>query len=175
MGVNISALQISHPDFAEHLSSALDSSGQRPRNLILELTETVLMNQVDSTKERLWHAKRLGVQIAVDDFGTGYSSLQYLDQFPLDILKLPRAFVERLQAGNSGSTIARAVVELGHNLGLRVVGEGIERHDQLVELRRMGCALGQGFHFARPLDADDFEALLSTRRDADPAAGRRAA
>ena len=166
MGVNISALQVSHPDFAGDLSAALDGSGLRPRNLILELTETVLMNEIASTIDRLWHAKRLGVQIAVDDFGTGYSSLQYLDQFPLDILKLPRAFVQRLEADNSGSTIARAVVELGHNLGLHVVGEGIERLDQLVELRGLGCALGQGFYFARPLDADAFEALLDSTETA---------
>jgi EAL domain-containing protein (putative c-di-GMP-specific phosphodiesterase class I) len=160
MGVNVSGLQVSHPDFIAHVTGALAESGLRHRNLILELTESVLMHDVEATIARLWEAKELGVQIAADDFGTGYSSLQYLDRFPLDILKLPRAFVEGLGADGGGTTIARAVVELGHNLGLRVVGEGVEEPAQLAALRQMGCALGQGFHFARPLDPCDFEALL---------------
>jgi diguanylate cyclase (GGDEF)-like protein len=166
MGVNVSGVQVGHPDFIAHVTEALADSGLRHRNLTLELTESVLMHDVEATIARLWEAKELGVQIAADDFGTGYSSLQYLDRFPLDILKLPRAFVEGLDAG--GGTIARAVVELGHNLGLRVVGEGIERHEQLAALRQIGCALGQGFHFARPLDAPAFEALLGA--SARPAA-----
>jgi EAL domain-containing protein (putative c-di-GMP-specific phosphodiesterase class I) len=145
------------------VKGALAESGLRHRNLTLELTESVLMQDVEATIARLWEAKELGVEIAADDFGTGYSSLQYLDRFPLDILKLPRAFVEGLGGDGGGTTIARAVVELGHNLGLRVVGEGIEEPGQLEALRQMGCALGQGFHFARPLDPLDFEALLEPR------------
>jgi EAL domain-containing protein (putative c-di-GMP-specific phosphodiesterase class I) len=121
------------------------------------------MHDVEATIARLWEAKELGVQIAADDFGTGYSSLQYLDRFPLDILKLPRTFVEGLGGAGGRTTIAHAVVELGHNLGLRVVGEGIEQPGQLAALREMGCALGQGFHFARPLDPGDFEQLLESR------------
>ena len=160
MGVNVSGLQVSHPDFIAHVKGALAESGLRHRNLTLELTESVLMQDVEATIARLWEAKELGVQIAADDFGTGYSSLQYLDRFPLDILKLPRTFVEGLGGDGDGKTIARAVVELGHNLGLRVVGEGIEEPGQLEALRQMGCAFGQGFHFARPLDPRDFEALL---------------
>jgi diguanylate cyclase (GGDEF)-like protein len=160
MGVNVSGLQVSHPDFIAHVKGALAESGLCHRNLTLELTESVLMQDVEATIARLWEAKELGVEIAADDFGTGYSSLQYLDRFPLDILKLPRTFVEGLGGDGGGTTIARAVVELGHNLGLRVVGEGIEEPGQLAALRQMGCALGQGFHFARPLDPRDFEVLL---------------
>jgi diguanylate cyclase (GGDEF)-like protein len=178
MSVNVSGLQVGHPEFIAHVTDALAGSGLRHRNLILELTESVLMHDVEATIARLWEAKELGVQIAADDFGTGYSSLQYLDRFPLDILKLPRTFVEGLGADGGGQTIARAVVELGHNLGLRVVGEGIEQPEQLAALRQMGCALGQGFHFARPLDPADFEARLErsdTRRVVASTAGARPA
>src|SRR5207247_1310355 len=135
-------------------------SGLAPGALVIEITESVLMHDVEATIARLWEAKRLGVRIAVDDFGTGYSSLQYLMRLPLDMVKLPRVFVEHLEDRANERTVARAILELGHNLGLRVVGEGIERRGQLEHLLDLRCDLGQGFHFARPVDPPDFESLM---------------
>jgi len=108
--------------------------------------------------------KRLGVQLAIDDFGTGYSSLSRLQQFPLDTLKIPKPFVDGLALGTERSALARAIADLAGTLGLDVVAEGIETPDQWAELRRLGCRVGQGFHFARPLPAGRIDALLAEPR-----------
>jgi EAL domain-containing protein (putative c-di-GMP-specific phosphodiesterase class I) len=128
---------------------------------VLEITESVLMDDTDLAVERLRALKELGVALALDDFGTGYSSLSYLSRFPVDILKMDRSF---LQEGSSPEArgLATAVVGLGATLALEVVAEGIEVTEQWDALRELGCDLGQGFLFARPMDAEASVAFMAT-------------
>ncbi len=157
--VNLSVTQLQQPGLIYEVAEALERSGLAPESLILEITETLLMDNVDLMAETFDGLKRLGVHLAVDDFGTGYSSLQYLRRFPIDILKIAKPFVDGI-AAPGGSTLARVIVDLGQSLGLRVIAEGIEEQDQVDELHRMGCRWGQGFHFAYPLREEAIDALL---------------
>jgi EAL domain-containing protein (putative c-di-GMP-specific phosphodiesterase class I) len=118
------------------------------------------MQDFETTIERLHHLKALGIRLAVDDFGTGYSSLGYLRRFPLDVLKIDRSFVDGLGKGVEEGAIARAVVRLAHSLNLEVSAEGIESAAQMEELRGLGCPLGQGFYFSKPMDPKSVEDLL---------------
>jgi EAL domain-containing protein (putative c-di-GMP-specific phosphodiesterase class I) len=159
--VNLSARQLDDPELVSDVRSALEAGRLLPEQLVLELTEGLLVDDVESTRSRLDELKAVGVRLAVDDFGTGYSALSYLQRFPLDILKIDRSFINGLQHGNDQSNIVQALIELGSALDLDVVAEGIEQPDQLAELRRMHSDFGQGFLFARPLTADALTALIS--------------
>jgi EAL domain-containing protein (putative c-di-GMP-specific phosphodiesterase class I) len=128
--------------------------------LVLEVTETVLMRDVEETAARLHEIQRLGPEIGVDDFGTGYSSLQYLLRFPIDSLKVARTFVDGLDLGDDRATLARAIIDLGSSLGLRIVAEGVERPAQLAALAGLGCDFAQGFLLGRPMPAGELTALL---------------
>jgi diguanylate cyclase (GGDEF)-like protein/PAS domain S-box-containing protein len=153
MSVNLSVKQLQHSDIVGDVREALEDSGLAPETLTLEITETVMMTDTDLAVQRLQELRALGVRLAMDDFGTGYSSLSYLSRFPVDILKMDRSF---LAAGASpeASGLATAVVALGQTLNLDVVAEGIEFPEQWATLRDLGCGHGQGFYFARPMDAD---------------------
>jgi diguanylate cyclase (GGDEF)-like protein/PAS domain S-box-containing protein len=162
MSINLSVKQLQHSDIVADVSDALAEAELDPSHLTLEITETVVMADADLAVERLEELKALGVRLAMDDFGTGYSSLSYLSRFPVDILKMDRSF---LTAGASPaqSGLASAVVALGQTLELDVVAEGIELREQWATLRDLGCDHGQGYYFARPMDADaTFEFLAST-------------
>jgi diguanylate cyclase (GGDEF)-like protein len=159
LSVNLSACQLQSADLAADVAAALQASGLAPSALVLEITETVLMRDVEDTIECLEDLKKLGVLLAVDDFGTGYSSLDYLRRFPIDILKIDKAFVDDLVSGDA--TLAQAIIDLGESFGLQVVAEGIEHEPQRQRLIELGCGLGQGFCFARPMPADDIAALLA--------------
>jgi EAL domain-containing protein (putative c-di-GMP-specific phosphodiesterase class I) len=162
MSINLSVKQLQHSDIVADVSDALAEAELDPSHLTLEITETVVMADADLAVERLEELKALGVRLAMDDFGTGYSSLSYLSRFPVDILKMDRSF---LTAGASPaqSGLASAVVALGQTLQLDVVAEGIELREQWATLRDLGCDHGQGYYFARPMDADStFEFLAST-------------
>ena len=161
MGVNLSSVQLGQAGLAGEVSKVLDETGLDARSLILEITETVLMQDVDFTTDRLRELRDLGVQLAVDDFGTGYSSLQYLLGFPIDILKIAKSFIDGVAESSDEPAAARAIIDLGESFQLRVVAEGIERADQLDTLLRLGCELGQGYYFARPMDPDSLGRLLS--------------
>jgi diguanylate cyclase (GGDEF)-like protein len=161
VSVNLSSVQLAHPGLIEELHAALEETGLDPRSLILEITETVLMVDIESTLTTLRHLKELGIQLAVDDFGTGYSSLQYLRRFPIDILKIDKAFVEGLASASEESALARAIIDLGESFQLRVVAEGIESEHQLEGLLAMGCEYGQGYHFSRPRPPAEIAALLA--------------
>lgn len=153
VAVNLSARQIDHPDLVRTVEQALARSGIAPGRLTLEITESALMDDGRSSLRVLRALKDLGVALAIDDFGTGYCSLSYLQRFPLDVLKIDKAFVAGIGRQRGGSAIAGAVVELAHALGLKVVAEGVETEAQLAELRRLGCDFAQGFLFSRPLPA----------------------
>ena len=161
--VNLSGRQLLHPGLVDDVESTLQQTGLPAHRLLLELTESVLLDDAPVLTESLRSLRRLGVRLAIDDFGTGYSSLAYLQRFPMDVLKIDRAFVHELDVGDGELPLARAVVSLGQALGLRVVAEGIENAQQCALLRAMGCGHGQGFFFARPLDTEAATAFLTTR------------
>ena len=160
VSVNLSAAQLARDDFVLEVADALDETAMSSGALTLEITESGLMSDLALTSRRLGALKRLGVNLAVDDFGTGYSSLAYLQQFPIDTLKIDRAFVAHVDGSAENAALAKAIVRLGHDLNLRTVAEGIERSSQVDALRRMRCPVGQGFYFSHPLRADQITALL---------------
>ena len=167
VAVNLSAVEFRHRNFLNDLRIILRETGLNPSCLQLEITESVLMQDVKSSTAILNELKQIGVQLAVDDFGTGYSSLSYLKQFPIDILKIDQSFVQDLgstpQLGaDSEGVIVSAVIALGTTLKQQVVAEGIEEEMQLAFLKARHCAEGQGFFFSRPLGAEQFAALLAT-------------
>jgi EAL domain-containing protein (putative c-di-GMP-specific phosphodiesterase class I) len=142
--------------------NALSGSGLDASALTLEITETTLMRNVDETTRRLTAIRELGVRIAIDDFGTGYSSLAHLQQFPVDALKIDRSFVSRLTQNPEGETLIHTLVQLGKALSLETLAEGIEQPQELSVLQEERCDSGQGFLFARPLDASAAETFLQT-------------
>jgi diguanylate cyclase (GGDEF)-like protein/PAS domain S-box-containing protein len=163
MAVNLSARQLQRPEIVAEVAEALMDTGLEPSSLILEITESVMMRDVDLSIQRLTELKELGVKLAVDDFGTGYSSLNYIRRFPVDILKVDKSFVDGVSRGGEESALTAAIIELAAILKLRPVAEGIERADQLERLLDLHCDLGQGFYFARPLPMDSIDDLLITR------------
>jgi diguanylate cyclase (GGDEF)-like protein len=165
MSINLSLKQIQQSDIVADVRDALAESGLDPRCLTLEITETVLMADADLAVQRLQELKAVGVRLALDDFGTGYSSLSYLSRFPVDILKMDRSFL-REGATPDTSGLATAVVALGATLNLEVVAEGIEFPEQWHTLRDLGCEMGQGFYFARPMDADASLEFLTASAEA---------
>ncbi len=162
--VNVSGRQLREGDLPAHVANALNGHGVPPEQLILEITESVMFANDEPSLDRLNELKALGIQLAVDDFGTGYSSLAYLQQLPVDVLKLEKHFVDELETGGPESTsvaVARAIVDLGHHLGLRIIAEGIESENQATLLSSQGCDYGQGYFFARPLTAERLSAQLA--------------
>ena len=161
MNVNLSGRQLEDPALLDDVTAILRETGLPAARLVLEITETVLMHDTESTIERLRALRALGVRLAVDDFGTGYSSLRYLNRFPLDVLKMAKPFVDGLGSKEENPALARAIIDLGSSLGLSIVAEGIERSAQLAQLRRLGCPMGQGYWFGRPLPAAEAGAHLA--------------
>src|SRR5262249_56065636 len=138
------------PEIVDEVREALDGSGLEPSRLILEITESVMIHDIDLAIARLTELKTLGVQLAIDDFGTGYSSLNYVRRFPVDILKVDKSFIDGVSDGGESSALTAAVIELAGILNLKPVAEGIERVDQLERLLELHCALRPGFSFANP-------------------------
>jgi len=167
MSVNLSVKQLQHSDVVADVRDALAGAGLDARFLTLEITETVMMTDSDLAVERLTELKKLGVRLAMDDFGTGYSSLSYLSRLPVDILKMDRSFLQ-VGASPAASGLTTAVVALGETLQLEVVAEGIEVAEQWTTLRELGCDLGQGYYFARPMDADSMLGYLRSPVGAAP-------
>ncbi|GJG86897.1 hypothetical protein tb265_20780 [Gemmatimonadetes bacterium T265] len=162
VAVNVSARQLAQSaGLAVDVERALAAAGLPADALTLEMTESVLMQRTDEILGRLSALKATGVQLAIDDFGTGYSSLAYLQRFPVDVLKIDKAFVDGVAEDGGDRAIARTVVALGHSLGLRIVAEGVERPGQRDALAAMGCGLGQGYLFGRPLAAAEAGRLLA--------------
>ena len=163
MSVNLSARQLAHVDIVADVAAVLEETGLAPSTLVLEMTETSLVQDTQLAAGRLQELRRLGVRIAVDDFGTGYSSLSYLRQFPVDILKIDRSFISSISGGGDVPAILRGLLDLGRTLELSTVAEGVELDAQRDGLRDEQGLLAQGFLFARPLEADDAELLLLER------------
>jgi EAL domain-containing protein (putative c-di-GMP-specific phosphodiesterase class I) len=169
ISVNVSGKQLQHPRFVQDVAGALRASGLPPQTLVLEITETVLVQHSEEVMARLEALKELGVQLAIDDFGTEYSSLGYLRRFPIDVLKIDKGFVDGCDQGGPDAALLRTIVKLGRSLGLRTVAEGIEQAGQAAHLEDLACDLGQGFYFAKPLEGPEIAALLA---DSAQSAGR---
>ena len=162
ISVNLSARQIAAPGFTAQVTAILDETGLPPEALTVEVNERILIEEDSLVVDRLAELHRLGVRRAIDDFGTGYASLAHLRQLPADIIKIDPSFVAGLGRDDTLTLLTRTVVQLGRDLGLRVIAEGIEHPRQLMALREMGCGYGQGFLVARPMAAPDVEALIRT-------------
>jgi diguanylate cyclase (GGDEF)-like protein/PAS domain S-box-containing protein len=174
VAVNISGRHLQQGNLVADVRNALEISGLDPANLVIELTESTIMQNTEANLERFRELKVLGVRLAIDDFGIGYSSLSYLHRFPIDILKIDRAFVSRLNERDGGPELARAVVMLGTTLGLETIAEGIENEDQAATLLDLGCVAGQGFLFASSSSLDVVASTPFTERRAKLRAERAA-
>jgi diguanylate cyclase (GGDEF)-like protein len=172
VSANLSIHHLRHPDLLDHVRSVLDRSGLDPSSLCLELTESVLLEDVDRHMRTLLELRALGVRLAIDDFGTGFSSLTYLKRFPVDAVKIDRSFVAGLGTDVSDTAIVRSVIDLAHALSLQVVAEGVEQPEQLDALQSLGCDVAQGYLFAPPLPTEDLLPWLAGHR---PCAAQRPA
>ncbi|HVX32625.1 MAG TPA: EAL domain-containing protein [Solirubrobacterales bacterium] len=168
MAVNVSARQLDTDQITGEIEAALRLSRLEPRALAIEVTETTLMRDAEATARRLEEIKGLGVRIAIDDFGTGYSSLGHLQRFPVDALKIDRSFITGLRDNREGETLVHSLVQLGKALSIETFAEGIEQFHELSLLQREDCDSGQGFLFARPLDARETEVFLREWRNELP-------
>jgi EAL domain-containing protein (putative c-di-GMP-specific phosphodiesterase class I) len=159
LSVNLSAKSLGSPDLVERVAKVLASTGLPAAALRLEVTETVAVTDAVRVRDMLQEVRALGVRVSLDDFGTGYCSLSYLQQFPVDTLKIDRSFVSRIDdRGNGEGEIVRLIVSLARTLGIEVVAEGIETEAQVEYLARLGCGFAQGFYFSRPLEAEEIAA-----------------
>jgi EAL domain-containing protein (putative c-di-GMP-specific phosphodiesterase class I) len=151
IAVNISTIQFDREDFADTVARILAESGLDPSLLVLELTESIVMQDIEETTRQMTRIKQLGVRIAIDDFGTGYSSLSYLHCLPIDMLKIDRSFIENINMPEGTRPIVEAVLSMAHALGYTVIAEGVETLDQLATLQKNHCDIIQGYLFSRPL------------------------
>jgi diguanylate cyclase (GGDEF)-like protein/PAS domain S-box-containing protein len=161
VAVNISAVEFRNENFLGEICDILESTGLEPRFLELELTETAVMRDFDATSAVLQSLSAMGIRIAVDDFGTGYSNLSYLKRFPINTLKLDKSFMHDIPENANIVTIVRSVIQMGHNLHLKVVAEGVENAEQLKFLQAYDCAEGQGYYFSKPMDPSECQAMIS--------------
>ena len=161
ISVNLSGKQFAQPDLTSEVATILSETGLNPRTLKLEITESVVMDNIETATEMLKQLRSLGVQLSIDDFGTGYSSLSYLHRFPIDTLKIDRSFVTQMSDNNENMEIVRTVVMLAQNLGMDVVAEGVETTEQLSLLQRLGCEFGQGYFFSKPVEASGAEKIIA--------------
>ena len=167
MSVNLSARQFAQPDLVDQVQEILAETGLEPSTLEIEITESALMDQTEAGIRTLRQLRDIGVHLVLDDFGTGYSSLSYLKHLPLDTIKIDRSFVAGI-GDDTDRAIIDAVISLAHGLRITTVAEGIETEEQFERLRAMGCDVGQGYLFARPMPAAEAGRLLMPRRAARP-------
>jgi EAL domain-containing protein (putative c-di-GMP-specific phosphodiesterase class I) len=160
VAVNVSAVQCRGPEFAGEVAAALAESGLAPSSLHLEITESVLLEDLEEARQVLGRLKELGVVLKLDDFGTGYSSLKYLSQLPFDMLKIDRSFTMALNGSGKADGLVRSILGMAHDMEMQVVAEGVETVEHAMQLKEMGCEFGQGYLYSRPLPAADMEGLL---------------
>ena len=161
ISVNLSPRQFQETGLSTQAAAALDAAGLPSELLIFEITEGVVMEDISGAREVMRKLDRLGVRLAIDDFGTGHSSLAYLKQFPVQEVKVDRTFVQGMVDSPVDSAIVRAVIDLADAMGIAAVAEGVETKGQLAQLRMLGCPVAQGFYFAQPLRAPEFDELLT--------------
>ncbi|MFL6211702.1 MAG: putative bifunctional diguanylate cyclase/phosphodiesterase [Pyrinomonadaceae bacterium] len=164
INVNLSGKQFVQPDLLDQIQGVLRETGLEPQSLKLEITESVVMENIETATCTLERLRALGVELSIDDFGTGYSSLSYLQRFPVSTLKIDRSFVSRMTEHEGTAEIVRTIMQLAQNLGMDVVAEGVETEAQRTQLRALECTFGQGYYFAKPMDSDAAEAFLQGHR-----------
>jgi EAL domain-containing protein (putative c-di-GMP-specific phosphodiesterase class I) len=169
IAVNLSGVQFHQSSLLEMIAGVVKETGAAPAKIELELTESIAMQQADSAVSVFRQLKAMGFRLSIDDFGTGYSSLAYLKRFPLDTLKIDRAFVKDLAEGSDHAAIPLAIIAMAHGLNLHVLAEGVETQEQLAILREHGCDAIQGYLFSQPLSSDLVEQLVRTHRAKHPA------
>jgi diguanylate cyclase (GGDEF)-like protein len=170
ISVNLSGKQFLRPDLLEQIQEVLRETGLDPRSLKLEITETVVMENIETATHTLEQLRALGVELSIDDFGTGYSSLSYLQRFPVSTLKIDRSFVSRMAESDGTAEIVRTIAKLAQTMGMDVVAEGVETESQRAQLRDFECEFGQGYYFSKPMDGDAAEAFLLTSSEQGHAA-----
>jgi len=163
IAVNLSARQFRQPNLVEVIAQALRDSGLEPGYLELEITESMMMDNVEQAALTLGKLKATGIKLSIDDFGTGYSSLSYLKRLPIDVLKIDRTFVSDITGDADGAPIVRSIITLAHSLKLKVIAEGVETGEQLAYLRAHRCDVMQGYYFSKPLSVVDFTKLAQQR------------
>lgn len=168
MSVNVSPRQFAEPELVQDIALVLHDTGISPSTLNLEITETIAMRDADHALSVLSEIKSLGVALSVDDFGTGYSSLSRLPRFPVDALKIDRVFISDMNTNHDNQEIVRLIINLAHNIGLKVVAEGTEKEDQIYELKRLGCEMAQGFLYSLPVSAEAALQLLVRSYEGSP-------
>jgi EAL domain-containing protein (putative c-di-GMP-specific phosphodiesterase class I) len=161
VSVNLSPKQFEHEGIVDSIALSLQTNKLPAETMTLEITESLLMKDTEKTTARLRELRSLGTRLAIDDFGTAYSSLAYLRRFPIDDLKIDKQFVDGILKGAEESALCRGVITLAESLGMKTVAEGIESSDQAEKLVDLGCILGQGYYFSRPLEARDVTSLLT--------------
>ena len=163
MSANVSGKQFLKDDFVDMLVDILDDTGVDPNTLAIELTESIIMEQIDVAVMTMSKLRDIGVQIHIDDFGTGYSSLSYLNKFPVTALKIDRSFISSMSANEENREIVKAIISLAQSLNLHVIAEGVELLSQLSEIGTMECQFAQGYYFSRPLAAPDLDVWMQSK------------
>lgn len=162
LSVNVSVRHLMRNGFLDELREVLKSTGMPPEQLEVEITESIMIDSVDKALDCINEIKKLGIKIAIDDFGTGYSSLSYLNDFPADMLKVDKSFIDRMNTNDSSKQYVAAIISIGHVMNFTVISEGVEQPDQLDTLRNIGCDYIQGFIWGRPMAPDDAENLVKS-------------
>jgi EAL domain-containing protein (putative c-di-GMP-specific phosphodiesterase class I) len=173
VSVNVSPRQLLHVNYVRGVEQVLEETGVSPSSIVLEVTESAVMEDVGKAEATLVHLRELGFRLALDDFGTGYSSISMLKTLPFDILKIDRSFVRDTEELATGATTLGAIIDIGKSQHLTIIAEGIETQEQSLALERLGCDLLQGFHFHRPMEGAAHAAVM--RRGRAPLRVRRAA
>jgi EAL domain-containing protein (putative c-di-GMP-specific phosphodiesterase class I) len=168
IAVNLSARQFADPGLKQGIAAVLAETGLAPGSLEIELTETLVMSNVECAIRTMRELKLMGVKLSMDDFGTGYSSLSYLQRFPVDVLKIDRSFVVDVTTSPDSAALVDAIISLAHGLRMEVVAEGVETADQLNYLRNRGCDVVQGYVYSRAVPRKDFERILREGRRVAP-------
>ena len=161
LAVNVSAQQFRHPDFVEQVKKALSTNTINPELLKLELTESLVLDNISDTIEKMHALRKIGVRFSLDDFGTGYSSFSYLTQLPLDQLKIDRSFVHNIGVKAADAIIVQTIIGMANNLGIEVIAEGVETEEQHSFLEQHGCPSFQGYLFSKPMPIEEFKKLLA--------------
>ncbi|HLL16334.1 MAG TPA: EAL domain-containing protein, partial [Pyrinomonadaceae bacterium] len=160
VSVNLSSKQFIQSDLIQRVTQIIEETKINPEGLKLEITESAVMDNVETATQMLKNLRALGIKLSIDDFGTGYSSLSYLHRFPIDTLKVDRSFVVNMSEDGENVEIVRTIVSLAQNLGMNVIAEGVETKEQLAALRKLGCENGQGYFFSKPVNAKAAENLI---------------
>ncbi len=161
VSVNVTGHQLEMPGFVDEVAQALTDSGVPASALMIEVTESSLIQDTDRNSAKLRGLRELGVRLAIDDFGTGYSALNYLRRFPMDVLKIDRSFVSGVAASSQEAALVEAMIRMSTSLGLSVVAEGVEDDEQCIRLQELRCRYGQGFLFSRPVPATALDAVFA--------------